>query len=375
MTYIITILVLLIVFLAIFVYKMYSKNQKLKDELKKFNNIDLNYKKSFLDKITQPIIDIYEKYNFILFLVASIILYVLASINFGDLKLFNDFVIEAHTISNILTSFATVVLSSGVFSSITKSNHFLNIFSGEIKKIIYTEKFLSKQKNIDEIWNIVTKSVCDENFHKISDKLFEKIKSNYLPINHNFYYENFNIELQISFPEDSGTDYVTIKEVTKVDLICEDTNAIDYCFSSNIDYPETEEDKTSYNILQFKVNDVDKMLILEKDILKENGILRAKVNCKLDSCLKYSIHKVEEKKYSLKLNSNRVHSARKIYNNFKLAVYYPDSLRVRFAKLGLDDKWSEVEICNIGNDMKYLKTEYNGIFFQNQGYMLNFAVD
>ena len=64
----------------------------------------------------------------------------------------------------------------------------------------------------------------------------------------------------------------------------------------------------------------------------------------------------------------------KIYNNFQLAVYYPEILRVRFAKLGLNNQWQNVEKTAIGEDVRYLKTKHEGIFFQNQGYMLNFLV-
>lgn len=374
MTYL-TISLILLIACAVWIYKLYRKNEKLNNELKRYNNIDTNHKKSFINKIIQPIMDIYENYNFILYLFVSIILYLLASYNFKDFILFNNYFIESHTISNIITSIATVVLSSGVFSSITKSRHFLNIFSNEMKEIIYTEKFLSKQKNIDEIWNVITKSICNENFHKISERLFTKIKSNYLPINHNFYYENFNLELHVKFPEDGGTDYVVIKEITKVDLICEDLNIIDYYFSSNIDFIGDEPDKTTHDITKFEVNSIDKLSKLKKDISRVDDVLRVKVNCELEGSYKYSINKVEVKKYPIKLNGNRVHSARKIYNNFKLAVYYPKNLRVRFAKLGLDDDWSVPDIYDISDNVRYLKTSYDGIFFQNQGYMLTFAVN
>lgn len=371
MLYLIMIQVVILLIALIIIYYLYNKNQEISKELKKSNIFDANKNIGFFENIIEPVKDLYIKFNFILYFFVSILFYALASIKYGKVHILQNYVIESPTIQNIFTSIATVILSSGVFSSITKSRHFLNIFSNEIKKIVYTEKFISKQKNIDEIWNIVTKSVCNENFYKISDRLFDSIKNNYLPINQNYYYQNFELELFIKFDE-NGTDYVIIEEKTKVDLICENTKEIKYHFVSNIDYEEHNESLTQFEAIEFKVNNEDMLPQLIKNIEYSDGCLKADLSCALSGKMIYSISRIEKKKYPLKLNSNRVHSAAKIYNNFQLAVYYPKNLKVRFAKLGFNNNWEKVEVTKISEDIQYLKTRHEGIFFQNQGYMLNF---
>lgn len=373
MYYFLFFLLLSCIILSVYLVNYKNKSDVLQKEIDSLTNNSFKSEVGFWEKLIEPIIDLYSKFNFILYFIFAILFYILASFDYPDFQIFKNYVIEGHTITNIFTSIGTVILSSGVFSSITKSRHFLNIFNNEIKKIVYTEQFISKQKNIEEIWTIVTKSVCNENFHKISDKLFDSIKTNYLPINQNFYYQDFDLELLVNVCE-VGTDYVIIEEKTRVELICENKNKIDYRYSSNIDFEESNPECTTYEVLEFKVNNKDKLEDLEKNITYDNCVLKAEMKCELSGFNRYSISRIEKKKYSLKLNPNRVHSAAKIYNNFQLAVYYPKDFRIKFVKLGLHNKWDNVEIREIGGDMKYLKTKHDGIFFQNQGYMLNFLV-
>lgn len=354
-----------IIILLIIIYRINKQLSEYK------NAVIESEKDGFFLQICRPFIDLYNKFNFILYLTFSVLLYFLASQDYKDLHVIGGQSISSQSIKNILTTIATVVLSSGVFSSITKSRHFLSIFSSEIKKIIYVEDFLTKQKNIDKIWNIATKSLCSENFHQIGDKLYDSIKSTYLPINHNFYYQDFKLELIINLV-DENPNYVIIEEITTVDLICENTDEIIYKYSSHIDYDLNSPDDTTFDIIKFEVNGKDDSSRLVHTIIKEDEFLKAEIEVGLKGHKTYSISRVERKKYSIALNSLRVHSAVKIYNNFELSVFYPSCLNVKFSKLGINNNWNNVIIRNIDENTRFLKTSYDGVFFQNQGYMLNF---
>src|SRR5690606_10353017 len=119
---------------------------------------------------------------------------------------------------------------------------------------------------------------------------------------------------------------------------------IDYKYSSNIDFDQKEREKTEFEIIELNVNGKDCREDLNSDISDnvEASILEARMVYPLSGSTKYSISRVEKKKYHVRLNSNRVHSAVKIYNNFQLSVFYPKELIVKFAKLGITDKWEDV---------------------------------
>lgn len=368
----------IVIFILLYTLRIYYySNEDLKQKLKNFEGYTVYEKNNFWSIILQPIVDLYQKHNFILYFIVSIVFYVLAYQEFEKIQLFGNYYITSQSLSNIFTSIGTVILSSGVFSSITKSKHFLTIFSNEIKEIVYTKEFLSKQKNIDEIWNVVTKSICKENFHKISDELFEKIKSNYLPINHNFYYQDFKLEIMIKIDENDN-NFITIEEITRVDLICENTKSINYTFATNIDYNADCKDKTSYKLDAITVNGCDRKDDIPNEATvydDENNVLKTNVLLELVDEKVYSIYRKETKTYSIKLNAHRIHSALKIYYNFDLMIHYPSKIDIRFSKLGINNNWEDVEIKDINDDIKLLTTKYEGIFFQNQGFMLNFFVN
>lgn len=109
---------------GIAIYKLYEKNKFLSAELKKFNNFEVKQNVGFFEKILEPISDIYIKYNFILYFIVSIFFYVIASFDYKNISIFQDYVIESHTINNIATSIATVILSSGVLVRLQNQNIF-----------------------------------------------------------------------------------------------------------------------------------------------------------------------------------------------------------------------------------------------------------
>lgn len=363
------ILGILFIFLLALSALLLYKHIELKKKLNEYIPQRIDENKGFYGRIIAPFGEIFFKFNYVFYFILSLFFYFLSGKDFSVVNFFG-ITFGKDQISTILVTIGTVMLSSGVFNSITKSSHFLEIFSDQIKRIFYTEEYIAKQKNLDEIFNNVTKAICKENFNKINDKLHQSILNNYLPANQNFYYQDCEIEINMKESE-IGMDYVEITEKTSVNIICEGKGEIEIPLNSIIQYDQNDQESTNYQLLAFDIDNVSILGIFDPEIKYEDGAMKIVATHKLSKQESYKIFREEKKTYSIKLNPNRVHTMAKIYNNFKLTVFYPNTFDLRFVKLGFEE-WGNVEKYNISEDMKILKTKHDGIFLKNQGYMINF---
>lgn len=261
------------------------------------------------------------------------------------------------------------LISGGVFSVIVKSEQFSKIFHNELRNIIYGDEDLKNREDLEVLWEKVTKALCNQKFKLISSKLHEGVKKFYLPINHEYYYKNHNIEIEIEFDK-SNEDYLIVTEETKTTLISDDAKPITYFFSNSMPIVPGEEDLTTYELLNLTVN---KVKVDVGDKLKteiNDGKLKIKCDYTVDGKLQYNIIRKEKKRYSIKSNPYRHHNAIWLYENFYLDLTYPKELEISFLETGVIDKWELERKDNAAYSR--LKASYNGLIFKKQGFILLF---
>lgn len=309
-------------------------------------------------KIYKGIKQNFLDFLFIYFLITGSILILIHNIVLGGAPVCKDF--------------GTAILSGGVLASILKSKQFTEIFSTELESIIYSNKFLKKQNDINLIWEKVTKELCKQKFQNINNDLFKGVKDFYLPIEHQYYYKDYKVFISISLDE-VDKDYIIVKENVETKIISETTDAIDFKFSNTIIGESIDFTKTYHNINFIKINGVKKNFDIKRIQKREDGTkLTTKFQTKLTGSYEYKIEREEVKKINYKLNPNRIHNAIWLYSNISLEVDFPADLYVTFQKMGVNNEWDKKFTKN--NYYTKLKSEYKGIVFPNQGFLLNYRL-
>ena len=157
---------------------------------------------------------------YIMLVVGVISLPVGLFVNF-DYDKWNDFFL---LIANIL-----LVGVLAVF--IMNSAQFLGVFRNDLIGIIYDAKFLNKRKDLDSIWNKVTKAMFKSKFPEISDDLLSIITDKYLPNKHICYYKNHESHITIDWV-DKSTNIVKVVTEIRYELIAEDKEMFPYPMKS-----------------------------------------------------------------------------------------------------------------------------------------------
>lgn len=273
----------------------------------------------------------------------------------------------------VLKVMGTVILSSGVFMSISKSYQFTNIFKDELRKVIYAKENLETRKDLDSLWHNVTDALCRQKFAPISKNLLKIIKDYYLPMNHEFYYSNYDLDVDIELDQ-KNDGYVLLNEETKVTVVVDGKKGTIYKFSSIIPYPEDDDNRTSYSLEEITVNGkkIDIARNLEDKCTRENGFLTVSYSFTCDSARKeYHIVRKEKKRYALSCNTNRSHKAICLYNNFSLDLTFPKNMNFEWVDLGVLGKWDKTRKDTQGYNR--IKAKYTGVMFRNQGFLLIYS--
>ncbi|MCC9066305.1 hypothetical protein [Flavobacterium piscisymbiosum] len=312
-----------------------------------------------IEKYWDPIYNFYKKNVLYIIAFLSIIILLIAYTCFE--KDFWAF--------DVLKSLGFTLISGGVFAVIVKSEQFSNIFQNELRNIIYGDEDLKKRVDLEELWDKVTKALCNQKFKLISKKLHDGVKICYLPINHEFYYRDHKVEIHIEIDKENP-EYVIVNEQTETTLISEDTKEICYKFSSSIPLIEGEEELTTYEVSNFTVDKEKKVLSVDElVIVKKDNYLNAYCHYKVSGKKKYKIIRVEKKRYNLKANPYRQHNAIWLYQNFSLDLIYSKELKIDFIEMGVVNKFETNLKDHLGTHNR-LNAHYEGLIFTKQGFIL-----
>lgn len=269
----------------------------------------------------------------------------------------------------IFYTVGTTMLAGGVFGSIAKSSQFTDIFSKILRDIIYGKEQLDNRNDLEKIWENVTEVLSKKKFNKINGEMQRNIKKYFLPVDHDYYYDNFNIDVNIEYDEDDR-DYLIIKEVTTFNLICEDEKQkIKNQFSCVIKMDMAKISDTKYNLKKLQFNSVDYDGKYGATI--DGNKLIFKYEKELSGKKSYHIKREDEKRFNIKYNPIKSQIAVWVYNNLRMDITYPKDLDLDIRGLGLLNELNiEDKAANKFINRKVI--DYKGLVYKNQGIFVIF---
>ena len=288
----------------------------------------------------------------------------------GYAGLFN---IEDKNWKEVFKVAGTIVLSSGVFASITKSPLFLDVFKNTLTDIVYGSKHLDARNDINEIWERTSESLCKRKFNSINTKVFNTIKNHYLPFEKEFFYKRYDLDSNYEFAENEP-DYLIVENEQDAEVVSDDPDGFNYPFSWSIPLPENDNGRTVYELEEIRINDEVIKDVIEKNYLKikrTSSSLTVDFNYHVDEKSKeHKIYRREKLVYHLDSNLYTTHSASWLYKMFNVRITYPKDLNLDWVDFGVLGKWTK----NVKdhNNHKILKANYTGLVFKNQGFMIIF---
>lgn len=274
------------------------------------------------------------------------------------------FLIEDKTIiwREILLKIGDILVIGVILGYLTNVSKLLGIFKSELQDIVYAKEFLKERKDVDKIWETVSKEMFKSKFPAVHKELLTMIKS-YMPIKNVSYYENYNVSIDLSWA-DKTKKLIRVKNSIDFDLIAENKDSFSFPLKSWIDVTGLE--KTDYYVkaMNYTVNNEQAHLLSEKSDVK-NGIHEYEYNIELKGDTKYEISKVIEKQYSIEKDYTICFQAQYMVNKLTVEIFFPDDIQVAFIPRGTLKEYNKMNTPS-----NNLKRVFKGLLLPKQGYVI-----
>lgn len=272
-----------------------------------------------------------------------------------------------------ITKLGEILLISTLFTFLTSSTQFLDLFLKTVEDIILGDKFLRKRNDIEDLWGKVSKVMFKQKFPAINDKLISTIKSSYLSNEDVNYYSNRRNFIEIDW-DDHEHKYMVIKEKVLLRYHTDLTSFTEFPSEFWLPYKEGDDfgiddfKKKSYYSIKYKVSgkDVDHRLVENK--ITECGEQRyVKTVINLSGSNEYDIEYNVTRRYSIEDDDFIGFKSRCILNNLYLTITYPKDMIINVLSRGTLKDFQ----CKFKSKTKnILEYQYEDLILRRQGYLI-----
>ena len=298
---------------------------------------------------------------------------------------FNCFLKEYDNYIEYLKALSLFAFTGGIFTVALKYIQYLKVFENEFDRIVdspkfnekleatisgitFSEPFLNKQTDLNEIWKKVTLSKYKNEFPELYDKIEKNIINELFQDNSlTKYYKN----VQISYELELVDDYeIKVKEFSSFTIIRNNTKSFSWDFFVSFVRDFSEEVKTETNLLNVertkvdgKEIDINKCKILNEE--ENEFYTRKKYSYELKGKNEYHIERCFE--FSQKLNEDRIisFSSSHVIDDLSVFIKKCDKLEVVFDPVG-KNKFYKNEIFS-GARLSYINRD---VFLPGEKYKL-----
>ena len=257
-------------------------------------------------------------------------------ISFSIAIFFWAYLCEDAYVRHILTQAGIAILSSGVFAAALKSRQFSGLFKEELEKIILGSEFIKNRKDLPDLWKAISKSIYREKFPHISEELERIVLEHYFPTDHDFYYKDFHVDIQITeITDDFIIKYVQTSRYTVI--MSDDKTDSVLIQESEID--QESETQVVNQLDFFTINGVKQEL--DEDESTKSDPTKTKYVIPILGCNRYKIHSQYTREYSLSGENYKKFTMNYITDGMIVVVDFPEDVKVSFFNIGMVDSFSE----------------------------------
>lgn len=263
----------------------------------------------------------------------------------------------------VLSKLGDILLISALLSFLTNTAEYLGVFRKALEEIVYDPKFLRNRKDIEDVWENVSKVLFKSRFPQISHNLLVTIKKNYLSDNEVSYYGDYKNIYDIKYDSEDKR-CVIVKNDINFTLHAVDTSDFTFPIKSWICSKDGDKQKTFFNINSIHVNG-DLVVPKQISIIHKDGQLCFHYEITLKGSTEYKIKQSLEKRYSLDCDNYIGFQAKWLVNNLTVQLFHPEDMEVLFINRAASESFNLIK-----KKENYLEYEYKGLILRKQGYIM-----
>ncbi len=289
---------------------------------------------------------------------------------------------------------ATATITGGVFETIVKSFQYSGLFKEELQgifsssqykcdqtellaeaaseivsKTIYNSAFLEQRKDIEEVWRQVTEVLYKSRFKDISQRIANKVLQEYFPVGDNFYYDEFEENVEITFCD---SEKIFIQSREKVSLTIkpiDETQKVKWGYRTDV-LKRPDDTRSKVELLKLEINQKDRMTDCQPPHASKNGkSLSLEFAFELEGAKEYKVVMEMKRIYDPAVDTVRDFVAARFVNSPELHVKFPEELSLTFQPVGTrKDAYKDLSTFQ-----NVIWNVYQDLIFPNQGYRIMFS--
>ena len=270
------------------------------------------------------------------------------------------FVIRHEIWKEIFIKIGDVLVIGVILGYLSNAAQFLGIFKKDLHDIIYSKEFLGKRKDLDQIWENISKEMFKNKFPPIHKELLHAI-NNYFPDDAVSYYHNYDIDTTIEWI-DKPSGKIKVTDDISFDLIADSEEKFEHPFKTWSIINDL--DKCNTVIKTLLVNNKEPKVISTESYLEDDCVCH-KTTIELSGSKRYSIRFSREKIYNINEDFYLGFRARYIVNDLKVSLEHPEDIAAIFTCRGTQKDFEDFKNQN----KKRISKRYKGIILPRQGYI------
>lgn len=268
---------------------------------------------------------------------------------------------EFPILNKITTTITNITLVSVFLSFLIDSAKYLNIFQDALTDVIYDNKFLTKRKDIQKLWENVSKAMFKQKFPQINHELLVEVKKNYLPNEDVSFYQDYTYCIELKFDENEKN---LIHQKNDIRFILNTQSKDKFTFETT-NRIKTSGTLRTYECKSFKVNNT--IVTPRKSAPRlENGYQVTDLFVDLEGNTKYNIDHSLEKTYLITEDNFICFQAKWLVRNIRIQLFLPGNITPILVPDGLDPNSFK---CVKSDDL-YCEYEYKGLLLRHQGFII-----
>lgn len=269
-------------------------------------------------------------------------------------------------VNDLLEKAGLTMLSSGIFTAILKSLQFTGIFKEEITKVMIGTDFIKNRNDLPILWKEISKTIYNRKFPKISEDLENRILQTYFPTNENFYYEDYNVSINISEINDDFE--IFYEQVCEYKVVLDSNSSIALLqIESEISDDDDDNSKIINELVYFLKDGIN--LELKEDPSTIENPKKTLYKIELTNKKEFLIKSKYRRKYPLKNENYKLFRMKHFTKGMSVFVNFPTNVRVSFFNIGLISGF-----VNLNEDFPnhICRIHKNDIILPQQGFGMSF---
>lgn len=355
----------------------------LKDKLKE--KLEKEVEDKLFEKLNEkPKVNVFSwkwfKSNLYIFLlvIAGVLLVVYTLYWLDLLNVKSDNIVPVKLIE-IFGHISLYFFTAGIFSASVKYMQFMGVFQSEFEKVImsrtfdkkleehitnitFSEDFLSKQGNLDEIWRTVTLCKYKSRFPELSPKLDKQLDNSFFKSDNVYYYKNFQLCYEIE-----KHSAKTIKILEKASYTIVRPNLTKFNWNCRLSYYKNDQLNTSSDFKCILIDSNENILgeVAPEVPLKQPNYFLKEVNYTLEGHIEYYIERKIEIIQDIEKDKEYSFSSDKIIDDLSVLVKPSDDVCVHFLSVNRNKFYDNIA-SNTGDISKINR----GLFLAGEKFKL-----